>query len=231
MEVSPPRQTNAVVHFRLPPDSHPPADLRALRREREEERGRGGGGGWRKRSGRSRRAGVHPSRLNFFVLRDGRRSFTVFPSSGDAIVTGVRDASQAAEALRRFSTEVLAAPPPRDPWREWSARVVNGTYSGTVSGGEGSPCQALDRYRRDPRPPPDLPPDEVTVSFRSQFFPGARVRRRGAGTINLFNNGKYVLVGVRDGESAERLRRTLCALMTTYWTTSARATRCAPTAD
>jgi hypothetical protein len=69
------------------------------------------------------------------------------------------------------------------------------------------------------------------ISFRSQVFPGVRVKLADIkGTVNVFNNGKYVLVGVRSRQEAEALRAALCAIMRQSWTIFGGGTPCAWTA-
>ena len=164
---------------------------------------------------------------NFYVFGHRSLSFTVFPKSGHVIVTGVRDHCAVDSVLRRFSRALRL---PVEEVRR-SAKVVNSTFDGHIccEWEGGSACQALARFKRSSAG--ELHKRDVQVSFRSQFFPGARVRYKDLGTVNLFNNGKYILVGVKEGERAQTLHREICAIMRTYWTTSAQPTSCAWTAD
>ena len=166
-------------------------------------------------------------RKNFYVFGHRSLSFTVFPKSGHVIVTGVRDHCMVESVLRRLAHALHL---PAEEVR-LGAKVVNSTFDGHIccEWEGGSACQALARFKRSPEG--ELHKRDVQVSFRSQFFPGARVRYKDLGTINLFNNGKYILVGVKRGELAQVLHRELCAIMRTYWTTSTQRTSCAWTAD
>ena len=112
--------------------------------------------------------------------------------------------------------------------------MVNSTYDGciTCNWKEGSACRALARFKKEQIKNSEQ--RKISVSFRSQFFPGARIRWKGEkceGTVNLFNNGKYVIVGVKKEERAQILYHQLCAIMKTYWTTLNEPTSCVWTAD
>jgi hypothetical protein len=125
-------------------------------------------------------------------------------------------------------------------------RVTNSTYAGQVICGDLARDQTsmslvLSRYvameradqkgnvqRQQQQQQQQL---DQQISFRSQVFPGVRVKIPNVrGTINVFNNGKYVLVGVRSRQEAEALREALCAIMRQSWTTFGGETPCAWTA-
>jgi TATA-box binding protein (TBP) (component of TFIID and TFIIIB) len=179
---------------------------------------------------------------NFYIVRKPSTaiSFTVFPSSGSVIATGFRTIDAIPTAVTWFAEEVcdIVVPSPKafaaaHLFRKcWKGRVVNSTHRGTIvcsgsgDGGRVSACQIADRFKKasDKR--------TVTVSFRSQFFPGVLVKWADCeGTVNLFNNGSYVLVGVKKRSSVRVLYERLCALIRTHWTTSTPPTSCAWTAD
>ena len=180
------------------------------------------------------------SRRNFYVLKLARHStakswsggvrqrrhvvsFTVFPSSGSVIATGVRSSSDVLSALSLFSSLTDLKRP-----SAWSRKVVNSTYVGSVTCGDSpvSTHRSLARYKESGEKA-----EEVNISFRPQFFPGGLIRWRATpGSVNLFNNGKYVVVGVRTESEARWLGRRLCALIRTHWTTTKSRTSCAWTA-
>lgn len=205
MSVSVPQLRNIVVHLKVPLDEEVGRNLSEFKKLGQRARKRGGGG----------------DRLNFFVRKEEGQSFTVFPKSGDVIITGI---SRPEEARRAFRT--LSRRTGRDVsyLLKLPRKLTNSTYSGTVGGypslsspgGSASACEVLAAYEKSKRGRADA---SVSVSFRSQFFPGARVRFAGLGTVNLFNNGKYVMVGVRDPRNARVLREKLCAIMRTSLTT------------
>ena len=183
-------------------------------------------------------------RRNFECVRLGGFTFTVFPASGCVVATGIPDHSRVEAALSVFrasaglTEDELLLP----------HQVVNSTYSGRVEcdgereGRRVSAGQALASVfggggsgggygERGPGAVGEYDPHRRWyVSFRTQFFPGICLRRRetcGGGTVNLFNNGRYVLVGVRSQGQAEELAGELCALMKRCWTTLGRVTSCA----
>ncbi len=89
-------------------------------------------------------------------------------------------------------------------------RIVITTFSGRVR----SAGNVLLRPRQ-PHARNQLPED-VQVSFRLQCFPGARLRWRSPrGTINLFRNGRYVMIGVVCPEAAQLLHGRLSTLART----------------
>ena len=100
--------------------------------------------------------------------------------------------------------------------------MVNSTYSGKVHGLEdhgNSACSLVARYAAAADDGQQHQEKEkrrkVSVNFRSQSFPAVRIRfgEAAAGTVNLFNNGSYVLVGVKGQEEADKSYDELCALM------------------
>lgn len=210
--VSVPAVQNVVASFRVSPTDRdalsassstpsPPLRLRPFLREK---RGRGKGRG-----------------SNFYVVAVGGHSYTVFPAGGHVICTGIRSVGAVEKAAEKFARAagLSAATGPTE--------VINATYAGSVScdGGGGSACHALFLFNDDPL----ADKSGVSISFRSQFFPGARVRWTGLGTANLFNNGKYVLVGVKGQDTAEALTARLCSIMRTHWRgspTASGASRC-----
>lgn len=182
---------------------------------------------------------VYKSGKNFDCVRlgEGGRSvtYTIFPESCCVVATGIRREKRIKSALRRF--RVAAALDRSRGEILLPHTVTNSTYSGIVEcsgkkeGREVSVCQAVSELYFGEEGGWEAEDDERwSIGFRSQFFPGLRLRWRGGGTVNLFNNGKYVLVGVRSREQANRLAAELCALMRRCWTTLGGVTWCAWTA-
>lgn len=190
MQVSPPQLKNVVIQLRVSLNDELALRLANLREEKEQQCKR--------------------RKLNFFNFKEEGFAFTVFPSSGDVIITGLKEVVKIYNALRCLSylIHVPYHMMVQTPWK-----ITNSTYSGTVKTQEGntSVCQTLARYKENLCGNGE----DVNVSFRSQFFPGARVRFSKLGTVNLFNNGKYVFVGVKTPEDAEALRDKLCVIMQT----------------
>ena len=175
--------------------------------------------------------------LNFYTLREtfpfddvrGEREYTynVFPSSGDVIVTGVPDLTHAERSLRLLRRRIYGDGGNGNEEERW--KVVNGTYCGRVVVGDRSVCQMVSECEERG----DIAED-VSVHFRSQSFPAVKIRFGGGGggdeedgggggggrgTVNLFNNGNYVLVGASSEEIVEDNYAKLCALMQTCSTT------------
>jgi hypothetical protein len=230
--VSEPTLQNLVVHVRLPREESTrelllgtPAAAASARDSRE---------------GRRRRS-------NFYVLRpDGgcggerrpakkrgvRRglSFTVFPKGCSVIVTGLSHPDEVVPALRRLA-EIVGAP--AGEIARWERRTVNSTHTGSVvcSDGRTSIREALDRLRRGAAPDDDDDASAASISFRTQFFPGILLRWGDLrGSANLFDNGRYILVGTRREGETRRLYERLCALTRDNWTTLLPGTPCVWTA-
>ncbi len=223
--VTAPKVKNLVVHFRVPPSQR----------------------------GKLARAGgvaaaADASRRNFYVRKLRRPSsvrgcggspaatarvgkplsFIVFPCSGSVIASGVRSRLDVISALAEFAALADLGDPSR-----WWRKVVNSTYTGSIDcRGHFSAHLSLDSYKRRRTSERSRGgEDEVDISFRSQFFPGGLIRwRDGRGSVNLFNNGRYVLVGAREEREVRWLHRKFCALIRTYWTTMTSPTSCAWTA-
>lgn len=239
---------NVVLHCTLPPRQASMVSELCKRRKMEEmlspptsptlrRWGRGGErvGSRRRRGSRKERNVPNNSRScynnnnsrNFSLFRctQSGMSFTVFPESGNIITTGVRNHSSIIYSMERLLETLELS---NEPF-ELHGKVVNSTYVGRVSCGCGgrhfSACRLIRLYQESG----DARVDGVSISFRSQFFPGARLRwTDGKGTVNLFNNGKYIAVGIDRGERANELHEKLCALIQKYWTISNGATQCAP---
>lgn len=182
----------------------------------------GGGGGAATAAPRRRRRGRKPR-----LERKHTLSYTVFPGSGSVIATGLRSSTDVVSALALFAHIADLATPPSS----WPRRVVNSTYAGSIACSAARPIRthrSLARYKRRMREEEE---DAVSISFRPQFFPGGLVRWSDApGSVNLFNNGNYVVVGVRREKDALLLSRRLSALIRTHWTTTTSRTSCAWTA-
>lgn len=197
------------------------------------EIGGGGGGGGRATNTRGR---------NFYVVqsKDEGLSFTIFAGTGDIVATGINRFG-----LVNYAVEVFCdlTGVPRAQIKEDSVRVTNSTFSGQLcldssdggggGGGEGrqqeqppaSICQTLLEHQERLK-------STLSISLRSQFFPGIRIKYFGvAGSITLFNNGKINLVGVRSEKEAGDLKDKLCASIRECLTTTGQGTRCASSAD
>lgn len=166
--------------------------------------------------------GLRGKRLNFFVLKRRRRSFTVFPEGGTVVLTGVREFDRLPGVLRDFAG-ALGLSSPRKRANGWRMKVINGTYTGrlnpTLSRPLGAVSRRLSRYataRSEMENRGVLPFDWPSVAFRSQFFPGVRLRwnaESGGGTANVFNNGNFVLVGVTRRDRAKNISEKICAII------------------
>lgn len=177
------------------------------------------------------------SRRNFYIVRFPERprcAYTVFPRSGCVNVTGLRSTEEACEALSALGTRLDASDEEVDGWAK---KIVNSTFYGSIVCSERSvtTCRVLSRAAAAANGGGGGGNgggrDEMHISLRTQFFPGARVRWAGKGTVNFFNNGKYVIVGARSRAAARELHSKICALMGEYWTTSSGPMSCAWTAD
>jgi TATA-box binding protein (TBP) (component of TFIID and TFIIIB) len=176
------------------------------------------------------------SRRNHFLFRPtgvagpkGNRglAFTVFPDGGSVIGTGIKNYEGVQPALDEFAFALGGLCHSRP--ESWQRRVVNSTYSGGIICCEKrvSTCRTLARYDKEGERESKK---GVSLFFRPQFFPGVLVRVLGQGSLNVFNNGRYVLIGVKRRRNAKKLYTRLCALMEMFWTISGTRTSCAWTA-
>jgi TATA-box binding protein (TBP) (component of TFIID and TFIIIB) len=195
---------------------------------------------------------AHKPRRNFVVFHltmdNATPSFTLFPRSGDVIVTGMKSVSMLSECARRFcaltdtslvdvSTELKALMTPRDDTWEYRKRntsvvqpwVTNMTFSGVIG------CRSVRRVKRQTAVMEAIAKfseshkhPNFSISMRSTFFPGAYLKHaKMRGVINVFRNGSYVIVGVRSQEEANELRDWLDVIMKEYWMTLKRGSPCA----
>jgi TATA-box binding protein (TBP) (component of TFIID and TFIIIB) len=159
--------------------------------------------------------------------RRGDTTFTVFPSSGSVIATGLRRAREAPPAVSWLAREVGCDDGGGGGGdgdllllQRWEGRVVNSTHIGAVECTSGvSACRAAAA---------GADKNGARVSLRTQFFPGVLLKWSGSeGAVNLFNNGKFIIVGVRKEEQVREIHHRLCALMRECWTTFTPGTSCA----
>lgn len=172
-------------------------------------------------------ADVDTEKKNFFVLKEEKYSFTIFPASGDIIVTGIPCGKKIQPALRVFLRLTGVA----HYWTRCGLKIVNSTYTGKLACTHDviSTSYVLRKYKDHLR---DANRRDIDIHFRTQFFPGARLHWKDKrGTVNFFNNGNYVIVGVRSKREARRLYRELCAIMEKFWRTLKPPTSCAWSVD
>ena len=201
---------------------------RAKRGGRRSRRGGGGGGGMDETYqslGEGR---------NFFVLAaDGEEErfvYTIFPASGCVVATGLRSYPR---FLPAACAEMLCPLPDAlktfcgltgvRPENIWDVRVTNSTWSGSLRPRNsyketlGSVMEMLSRYSSHCSRG-RAEEEAISIDFRSQFFPGARLQHAHlAGVINLFNNGSFVIVGVRSEKEVDALLRWLAAIINEFW--------------
>ena len=156
-------------------------------------------------------------------------SFTVFPTTGSVIASGLKGREEIPLVLAEFALEVSGLRGEGEATaaaRRWRRRVVNSTYAGAVHcrcRGV-STCRVVSRARDSSE---SIKP-AVRISLRSQFFPGSLLRWSDhPGTVNVFNNGKYVIVGAASRRQVAEVHRRLCALISAWWTTFTPPMSCA----
>ncbi len=247
--VTEPELQNLVVHFRalgeagevLVPLRRPPSrgsrpgggNFYVLLRPPPPQRLGGGGGDLRPRRRRRRRRRRRLPEEEEEEEEETALSFTVFPSTGSVIASGLRARAEILPVLTDFAREVCelrGGGEARAAAGRWGERVVNSTHAGSIeceSRGT-SACRAVALSRRGRRGDKSA----ARVSLRSQFFPSSLVRWSDCrGTVSVFNNGRYVIVGSREEEETREVYLRLCALIRANWTTTDRATSCAWSAD
>lgn len=165
---------------------------------------------------------------NFFILKikkcfcSKQMSFTVFPQKGSVIATGVKSLENINSALQKF-TDIIGL----KSESIHTKKIVNSTYTGTIVCSETIATHCLLRNSRT-----EENDKNIDISFRTQFFPAILIKWKNLqGSINLFNNGQYVIVGVNSEEQANVLYQQLCVLIQNCWMTSKPQTSCVWTAD
>ncbi len=180
---------------------------------------------------------------NFVCIKLNGISFTIFPLSGNVIGTGIKRKSHIFKCVNMFLDAIGLRGGIERTLN--ILRITNSTYSGSIEcvcldSEQITVCQALSHLQDyDTGEKNSIIDDggddeylkEWDVSFRSQFFPGIRIRHICGGTINLFNNGKFVVVGVRSRRKVRQLTKKLCVFMKKCWMTLKEETLCAWNAD
>jgi TATA-box binding protein (TBP) (component of TFIID and TFIIIB) len=190
------------------------------------------------------KAGARPN--NFFCVQWCTFNYTVFPSTGSVVATGIKregDVAEATSALCRLFERVAASSSDGPvPLVTSAPRVTNSTRTGSVqtcpqAKNQVSTCQRLHEWReaikaKRERGETISAEENANLQFRPHFFPGVRITWPDAvGTLTLFNNGKFVIVGTTNSEQADTVHRRLCAIISKFWTTSSGETACAWSAD
>ena len=218
--VTTPCVQNIVVHFRVPPQ-----DISCLVEQALTSK-------------------CKKSRKNFYIFRlpnknnsqsfskkGGKRrgtSYTVFPGKGSVIVTGISSSNDILPALESFSQSFSGGKAFTSSFRDWDKKIVNSTHVGHLECVDSSISihRTLSEFKKEQNSVRGV--DDVSISFRSEFFPGILLRwTKTPGSVNLFHNGYYVLVGTKSEDQAQALYNRLCVLMRTCWTTMTRPTLCA----
>jgi len=187
---------------------------------------------------------------NFFVFAadsvdrssGDRFIFTVFPKSGSVVATGLRKMLTKGDFRHRKDPSELKVPPVFATFAKMTGisvrditdkRVTNSTWSGTLLPPKekevklGSVMEVLSDYSHWVNTEDKDNSHLVSISFRSQFFPGARLQHMSMkGTINLFNNGSFVIVGVNKSWQARKLLMWLSAIMNEHWKNPLGGRRC-----
>ena len=157
--------------------------------------------------------------------------YTVFPRAGSVVVTGCRelyddDHLHHGDDERPLPLRLFAEKLDLDPALLYGVRVVNSTWSGRIP--EADRLGPIMRILRRCWDVVELADPLVTISFRTQFFPSARVQfGLMRGVINVFNNGNLVIVGVKGRRDMTRLLARFAALIDEYSTSPDGAPRCA----
>ena len=129
-------------------------------------------------------------KINFSIFREPNNKklvFTIFHDSQHVNITGFSSDSELQSALSFFNTQFD---------QNISVDVVkidNITAVGYIWNEEGGKINLID-IENSIR---ELNLPFTTVSLRPEFFPGAVIRTRGAGTVILFSSGKYIIVGTK----------------------------------
>ena len=202
-KISPPEVKNLVIHFKVKGN----CSLQRLKKTMQE-----------------RQTECSTSqKKNFCCFKQDGFSYTVFPASGNIICTGIKNWRTLVPALRSFVSSMKLQSIHSSLG---CVRVANSTFSGRIEcldlhkpvGGI-SVCQAITQFMKLYQDQEKEYLKEWNISFRSQFFPGIRVRHTSLGTVNLFNNGKYILIGVKSQDDAVKLIQALCVFIMKCWTT------------
>ncbi len=234
-----PRVVNLVLHLRVPGAKADGGGGGEYRRRLCSERD-GGGGEWPSPSPAllaipgvelvmPRKKSVSVKRRNFYLLRMAGHIYTVFPASGDVVVNGVPNEGRAREAVRCLSL-ALGHPQPGVPAGRWGEKVVNSTYTGRLPPVAGGVHRSLLALKHDASDEAGEYKRGLSVSTRSQLFPGVLLRWKGLGTVNVFSKGTYFMVGVKSRDVASDLHWRMLVATEKYSTTLTRRTSSAPSA-
>ena len=189
---------------------------------------------------------------NFFVFFHRGISYTVFPSSLDVIATGINDFDSIEDVKTRIILNFIDGIPLTNAmsdvercclnqmYSQGLTSITNSTYSGQVLCSDLLNGKAVMSHvlANIPKIVEGVHKNcKILTHFRSQVFPGVRLRFQETftqsnklckkGTVNLFNNGKIVLIGIKSTEAANYIWIELCALMKRYWRTLGQEPKCA----
>lgn len=145
---------------------------------------------------------VCTSHSNFLTLRNAPYVFTIFAKSGHVNVSGIRGFEDIKTLVMRIKDQLDVDVQPSN------IKIDNTTASGRLTS-DRPPLQSL---------PCRAAAHKVLVSLRPHFFPSALIRQKKSetkskkGTIILFQNGKFIIVGCKSIPAIQETYDQLCAI-------------------
>lgn len=159
---------------------------------------------------------------NFFVYKSGEKkpTFIIFPKRGFVNVTGIKS----------FAEIPLLIPLFCEIFHVEERDITSGVTVDNISAA-GNFRRRVDLVQLQQHVNKKGEKKYFTVHFDRNFFPGAFCRTSGFGTLTLFPTGKYVLVGVKCLEHAEKTVQAMIAIISTLSTMNEKESACARTAE
>lgn len=156
---------------------------------------------------------------NFLTWRQYGYVYTIFLKNGHVNVSGIKNFKAIKGAMETFNDQF-----------DTNIQFDNITVDNTTASGR-LPQEKICLYRlaKDHKQE-----NELTISIRPHYFPSAVIRqkqkkeegKRRKGTIVLFSNGKYNILGCKTKESIEKTFEQLCVLTKTLLLTRAQPLKC-----
>ena len=150
---------------------------------------------------------------NFCIKRIEKNVFTIF-SSGHVNVTGVRSFDDVRKTIDIFTSQFNTV-------EKNSIVIDNSTtvasYFGTKSKEKNSAQHSEKRINISALTSiikNDLSnEDNITLSLRPHFFPGAVIRRKNKCTIIVFTTGRFIIIGAKSTDEVIEAYDTVCAII------------------
>ena len=143
---------------------------------------------------------------NFYTVALDNYRFTIFPKKGDVNITGVRNFEEIPVAIVEFEQLFKISVP------KTTVIIDNSTASGQMSFCGNINLYSIANILRKEKDNHKRQLNPCKVSVRPETLPCAIIRRKKKSTINIFQSGKYTIVGGKSLYDIEEAYDIICII-------------------